>query len=295
MSSTGIHFSISLPEELLFRIFALSIRGGYPQTMVGLLRLSKSIYYWVLPQLYHTLYLCGEGGEDPLNGSISRKRLIRKANPKNVSSFVRRLRCDSYIWSFSFEPFTSLTHLALWEIQDLSVKDAKTIVQLSLEELIIRHWSDRRAFGEAIRSNSPLCVSLRRYGSLDPHWSIEVSSWSYFPNLTHFLILHSETAELPLPYIHGLLDRGGLKCMLLVLPWALRDDDAFNMTKEALEAAQDRRIVVFQSCPRHLALYPDEEAEPPFWPRHEKMWRLAEEMIEANTDSEKITVGDYHE
>ncbi|KAH8834761.1 hypothetical protein DL96DRAFT_1571623, partial [Flagelloscypha sp. PMI_526] len=286
MGSAGIGFSISLPEELLFRIFTLSIEDGYPQTISPLLFLSKSIYYWVLPQLYHTLDL---RGEDAPKGGVHRKRLIKLSNPTHLSSLVRRVKCGSGVWSFSFAPFTSLTHLALCKRLGLKIWDAETIVQLSLEELIIENWADRICFRRAVKSDSPLCASLRRYGLSDPRWSIEASTWGHFLNLTHFLILYNGTNVVDPSYLQVLLSKGGFKCILYVLPWTDRDHPAFKLVEEGVDIIRDRRIAVLRDGPPHLDW--NSEIKPPFWPMHENMWRQAEEMIEQNPNPEKFTAG----
>ncbi|KAH8810417.1 hypothetical protein DL96DRAFT_1821486 [Flagelloscypha sp. PMI_526] len=300
-----------LPEELLFHIFELFLDSPQSSTSIHLLLVSKRVYYWLvlsipsftlshftldfsraLPHFYRDLKFLPEDARRP-HGGVQRSRLIENAQPTSLL-LVRNLQCGTVHGPHSFSPFPNLKRLALWGRHLFNVRQTYSLLDLSLEELVIWNFSDIGVLKGTIRccqwiSGRALHKSLRK---ISGRVCAEQEILDAFPYLTHVLVGSAlETLDDKKTTITStLLLRESIRCYIL-FSWKITHTNPRvhpNGIKRA-EELRDRRIVHVRVRPTHLYLR-GVDSDLDFWGEQAEMWKRAEKAVAENTSPKIVTV-----
>ncbi|KAH8810518.1 hypothetical protein DL96DRAFT_1627410 [Flagelloscypha sp. PMI_526] len=277
-----------LPYDLIIFILDLAIAEQGHKSGLSLLLLSKRTHKWVLTRIYHTLELSPDHDS---NASVNREVLLRSANPASLR-LVRRVKCGS--WSIDMAPmrfnvFYHLTHLALWAHHSLHVSKEHGILSLRLEELITWSPTDRSAILESRKFDSPLCTTLKRFGSFDNGLCSEedVIRLDYFQNITHILFcFHGKISRFPKMCLRKHLDREGFRLGLFTPAFVPPNTEQFEVILRYLESLQNSKVVIAKSAPPHVQTT---NPAPHFWSDQKQLWRAGERASARNSHLKTIT------
>ncbi|KAH8810484.1 hypothetical protein DL96DRAFT_1627321 [Flagelloscypha sp. PMI_526] len=281
-----------LPQELIFYILEFILRENPAKAVnVPLLRVSKSIYKWMLPQFYHTLQF---GTREGSPNDVDHKRLLASANPASLL-LIRKLKtgnCQYLDISNTFAPFSKLTHLTMWGPQGLRYPEAQAIPTLALEELIIWTQTERTQLLKSFSAECTLARTLRRFGSFDI-WSEE--DFEYLKvgkNLSHILIYSGSRSFLKFStsHIRDFLKREHFQFILVVPGFGNRDAGVFETIQQAFQPLNDPRVVAVKNVADDFGLTC---IAPHFWEAQSTLWNSAEAAVAQRLSQKTITVLDH--
>ncbi|KAH8810464.1 hypothetical protein DL96DRAFT_1627268, partial [Flagelloscypha sp. PMI_526] len=270
-----------LPLEIIIIILDLVLQcDSTYDIMFEFSLLSRPIYYWIIPRLYHTLDL----DERSTTSSIDRAYFLESAEP---SYFIHTRRLISRVSRnyFPFSLFSQLSHLSLWghnylEAEPNGPTQAQEIVMLPLEELFIWEVSDNRTLLRKLTEDVTIWRTLQRFGCHVPSIrGFPHEGWMSLPNLVQVLVLfgrsnwfvHTAGWGIPVP------SSPKFKLFALApLPWVHGETptDAVNTIR-----LRDRRIVVLLNPLPHLFT-----SAYCFWSNNHTMWQILLEEIEMNEE-----------
>ncbi|KAH8810415.1 hypothetical protein DL96DRAFT_1821484 [Flagelloscypha sp. PMI_526] len=285
MSSEVLQNQSHLPEELIFYIFEIILDIPQSSSSVDLLLVSKRVYHWALPQFYRDLKFLPDDDGRP-HGGVQRTRLIENAHPTSLT-LVRDLQCGAARDSHSFSPFPSLKQLALWGPHLWNVEQTYSLLDLSLEELLIWTRHDISVLRNTLQccqriSEKALHKSLRKMSS---PVCLEEEIFKAFPYLTHILfgsivIFFDEKST---KNISMLLLRESIKCYIIFSRLVGGVFARLSGSKLA-DGAKNCRVVQVKARPNHLNDY-NKDPNLDFWGEQAEMWRRAEKAVAENTNS----------
>ncbi|KAH8810408.1 hypothetical protein DL96DRAFT_1627093 [Flagelloscypha sp. PMI_526] len=291
-SSTNLNLVSSslaepLPLDIILAIlnFALSSNPGY-HAIAQLSLLSKAVYQWMLPHLYHTLDL---GDRDVT--CIKRSLLLNSAK---ASSFLFTRRIISHIIAtpFNFSPFAQLTHLILWgphrfDVEPDGLNSAREIVMLPLEELSVWESGENDALLHHLTANVTIWRTLQRFSTfLDGRIPRPDEGWLQCPNLTQVLVLC---------YVYGSFIHSSITDVILPSPrfqsYIIAPGVSWSMNAAIMDELtplmKDPRFVILCECPQHLRM-----SSGSFWDDQSDMWAVVRNEKRKNLDAKEATVID---
>ncbi|KAH8810426.1 hypothetical protein DL96DRAFT_1760073 [Flagelloscypha sp. PMI_526] len=179
-----------LPLDIIFIILDLFLSSNPSyNTVFQLALLSRAVYDWILPRLYHTLDI----GTPPEPHTIDSTVLLTSAQPSSLL-FARRLFSRHSYSPLTFSLFSKVTHLSLWgrnylNSVPLGTKQAHAILMLPLEELIVTQQSDNYALLQELTDDKMIWKTLRRFGCYHhPTYERADEPWLKCPNLTDIVV-----------------------------------------------------------------------------------------------------------
>ncbi|KAH8810505.1 hypothetical protein DL96DRAFT_1627378, partial [Flagelloscypha sp. PMI_526] len=195
-------FSIDLPREILLNILEEYLIIPPPTPVHSVLILSKLSYNWFLPQLYHTLSVSASQLSCP--GRPSYDELLSCARPCSLA-LVKCLDCSFIDDGLTFQPFSSLTHLVVWDSVNSKWwnDQSAAVAMLSLEELLIWDKSDLDILASKLSAGAPLCRTISKLGFYNafitnphhnwpqyfrPHHKLPGSPDSYTSTFSHLAV-----------------------------------------------------------------------------------------------------------
>ncbi|KAH8810519.1 hypothetical protein DL96DRAFT_1627414 [Flagelloscypha sp. PMI_526] len=285
MTLTGILPDV--PEELILTILEYALSSSPSKADIPLLLVSKNIYSCLLPRFCHTLE---SGPQDPHSFGIDRTLLLTEARPTSLL-LVRYLKFGFWQSVQSgklFQPFSNLSHLALWGAQGVRRPDALGIPSLALEELIIWSPLERKNLFQSTSADSPLSSTLKRFGSYDIWTDEDFEGVEVFSHLTHILVYcDSYCREFPEAPLRTFMERDGFMCWLVVPGFRSANEEQFAITQRIFRPHNDPRIVLVRVIPEHIH---ETGATPHFWLDQASLWNAAENQVAINTSYTSITV-----
>jgi hypothetical protein len=218
--------------------------------------------------------------------SIDRTILLNSARTSSLL-FTRCLISRLTDTTFNFSPFSQLSHLSLWGPNRLNIEpngpnQAREIVMLPLEELIVLDWSDNNALLHELTANVTIWQTLQRFtGFSDERSPRPDGGWLKCPNLTQVLILC---------YGVGSFIDTSIKSVILpsspkFQSYMISPDEGWDMSTPPRDQLtlliKDSRIVILRKCPQHFGKYSRS-----FWDNQSAMWAIAQKVIRKNLQVE---------
>ncbi|KAH8810475.1 hypothetical protein DL96DRAFT_1627293 [Flagelloscypha sp. PMI_526] len=275
---------VDLPKEIILDILEEYLSFPSPKPILFVLVLSKWIYSWMLPILYHTLSTVKL--QYIRSGRVVLDTLLRRA-PAPSLALVRRLDCSCITRVLTLSSFPNITHLLLWSSCGREWWDSQcfAVTLLPLEELFYWSQSDLNILSRKMTRDSPICSTICRLGFHNNPVTLPDPTWfRYCPKLTRVLLLCSnydnfqvfiETLPLIFPQLH---------CCIIAPDWA-HHPTRINVSNLGFRA--DRRVAMilhhlkhFESCGRH------------FWSAQRTMWEEVDWCISKNPNLHTLTLID---
>ncbi|KAH8810487.1 hypothetical protein DL96DRAFT_1627324 [Flagelloscypha sp. PMI_526] len=297
MSSSVAVVVDPLPIELVFHIldYALKIHPA-PSSKLKFLLLSRPIYDWMLPRLYNTLDLKPALLTPRPSPLPSDRTLLHSSTPRSSLLYTRRLISRLCAVPFPFAPFSNLSHLSLWGRHHLhnethGPSQAREIVMLPLEELVVWESTDNEALLKCLSDKSTIWKTLERLccytraGVLAPH-----EGWMHCPNLAQVFVL----CDALFTFIRNVGPTISLPSLefrsFIISPLSRFRNNQISALQDALGhiRRRDRRIMVLYHPPDHLFSYPQS-----FWVNQGNVWMFALEQIEKNVDG-PVSLSPFH-
>ncbi|KAH8832099.1 hypothetical protein DL96DRAFT_859154 [Flagelloscypha sp. PMI_526] len=258
-----------LPFEITLLIFDFALHShATPRVMFRFSLVSKAIYGWILPRLYHTLYF-----HDSSHGT----RIL--AAPPSSLLFTRRLFSWVRIGGPDISPFSKLSHLCLWKSTLPGL--AGVPVTLPLEELLVFNQASIMVIARLLTSEVTMWRTIQRvvcYGDVRKNW-LEC------PNLVQIFVMHWHVKYF---VQNKVILPSSSNFRTYIVSSADLSDNRQPFSREDAQGCpiEDRRLVVLGRIPEHL-----DKPHDLFWENQAAMWEVALRKAEEN-ESGKITVLD---
>ncbi|KAH8794361.1 hypothetical protein DL96DRAFT_1652030 [Flagelloscypha sp. PMI_526] len=277
-------FTITLPEEILYEILEAYLNLPVPIPILSVLVLSKPLYNWVLPKIFHTVSV--SGSQIGHIGGFSPDGWVYSTSAFSLS-LVKRLDTSFVEEEFSFLPFSNLTHLFLWDSFDSEwwENQSDVMANLRLEELFAWHRADFDTLSSKLSYNTPICGTMRKLGFQGKSTMCPPQNWvQYYPNLTHIFVLCTDFQGLQPLMLTLLPTLKALKCCLIAPSWDLK---ATHSDVSQLVFGGDKRVSLILQPLEHIKAYGHS-----FWSSQSLMWKEAEARIARNPHIHEVTIID---
>ncbi|KAH8810406.1 hypothetical protein DL96DRAFT_1821477 [Flagelloscypha sp. PMI_526] len=279
-----------LPLDVIFIIFDFTLLSSQDyKTILQLLLLSRAVYQWMIPRLYHTLGFRKYDVTSPGPYTIDRNVFFTCA-PTSSLLFTRRIFSPDLDSPLSFSLFPQLTHLSLWGCNCLNLephgtKQAQAIMSLPLEELLVIDSRDNLVLLRILTEDVTIWRTLQRFSCFShAGCNRPDEGWLQCPNLAQVLVLCVKVEWFIDTQIKGVVLPSSTKLQsYLVSPiWGssmLPPGDTLELP------VKDSRITILRKSPRHYVERPGS-----FWDNHSDMWTAAQHMIRKNLDVQETRV-----
>ncbi|KAH8823896.1 hypothetical protein DL96DRAFT_1615799 [Flagelloscypha sp. PMI_526] len=282
-----------LPIEIVHIIIEFAFRSDPKDSQrLKFLLLSRSIYNWIFPLLYHSLDLKSSLEFGSSSWFVDRSILVSAAQPSSLLH-TRYLISRNWEQPFSFAPFSNLSHLVFWGGSMLDDDSeghcqAYEIVMLPLEELFVWRQTDSKILVKHITKETSIWTTIQRLGFFTRKYATgPQEGWMECPNLVQVFVLCASLTTF--------VQRLGPTIVLpssprfrsfILAPLLTIQLFQVQTLRDALDhVVKDRRIVVLYHVPAHMGNHRTK-----FWVNQGNMWRFLHSQVEKDFKIKEITV-----